>query len=50
MNVRSNEAGYVTHQDFLDLGFKIFDTIDGNDMGQCSYSMPQWVKDKIEIT
>lgn len=33
----------------LSKGFEIYDTIEGNDMGQMSYSLPQFKNDKYYI-
>jgi hypothetical protein len=49
MNIHKDSAGYVTSKHILSKGFRIFDTIEGNDMGQMSYSMPQYKNDKCEI-
>jgi len=49
MNIRTNEAGSVTHEYILKSGFKVFDEIKGNDMGQMTYEMPQYTNGKIKI-
>lgn len=49
MNIRNNDAGCVTPEHFKNKGFKVFETIYGNDMGQMNYSMPQYKSDKIKI-
>lgn len=49
MNIHKDSAGYVTGKHIESRGFKVFDTIEGNDMGQMSYSMPQYQNDKVQI-
>jgi len=49
MNIRNNDAGYVTDEHIKKSGFFVFDTIEESDMGQSSYSMPQWTNGKIKI-
>ena len=49
MNIHEDSAGYVTGKHIESRGFKVFDTIEGNDMGQMSYSMPQYQNDKVQI-
>jgi len=49
MNIRTNEAGYVDDKHILKNGFKVFETIEGNDMGQMGYSLPQYQNDKFKI-
>jgi hypothetical protein len=49
MNIRTNEAGYVTNEHILSSGFKVFETIKGNDMGQSSFSLPQYENDQFKI-
>jgi len=50
MNIRTNSAGQVSDKDFKVLGFHIFHTIEGNDMGQMGWSLPQYKKGNITIT
>lgn len=49
MNITNDEAGYVTNEHIKSRGFEVFDTIEGNDMGQMSYSLDQYQNDKIQI-
>ena len=49
MNIHKDSAGYVTGKHIESRGFKVFDTIEGNDMGQMSYSMPQYQNEKVQI-
>jgi hypothetical protein len=49
MNIREASAGYVTEEHIKSKGFEVFDTIEGNDMGQMIYSMPQYQNDKVQI-
>ena len=49
MNIHKDSAGYVTEKHILSKEFEVFDTIEGNDMGQMSYSMPQYKNQKCKI-
>lgn len=49
MNIRKDSAGCVTNKHIQSKGFIIFDTIEGNDMGQMDYSIPQYKNDKYKI-
>ena len=49
MNITNDKAGAVSHEHILKRGFKVFETIEGSDMGQMSWSMPQFKNDKIRI-
>jgi hypothetical protein len=49
MNIHKDSAGYVTGKHILSKGFVVFGTIEGNDMGQMSYSMPQYKNQKCKI-
>lgn len=49
MNIHKDSVGYVTDKHIESRGFKVFDTIEGNDMGQMSYSMTQYQNDKVQI-
>jgi len=42
MNIHTNEAGMVEHEHILSHGFEVFATMNGNDMGQMSYEIPQY--------
>lgn len=48
MNIRNDAAGCVDHEHILNRGFKVFDTIVGNDMGM-SWSIPQYKNSKCTI-
>tara|TARA_R110000822_G_scaffold248615_1_gene376224 strand:- start:1 stop:267 length:267 start_codon:yes stop_codon:yes gene_type:complete len=50
MNIHNDNAGYVTRKHIESVGFEVFDTIEGTDMGQMDYSMPQYQNDKVKIT
>ena len=39
----------VSHDHILSRGFKVFETIEGNDMGQMSWSIPQYQNEKCKI-
>jgi hypothetical protein len=49
MNIHKDSAGCVTENHILGKGFIVFDIIEGNDMGQMSYSMPQYQNNKCKI-
>lgn len=49
MNIFTNEAGSVTHAHIIESGFTVFDTIEGNDMGQMNYSLPQYTNGQLKI-
>ena len=49
MNILKDGAGYVTDEHIKKQGFEVFNTIEGNDMGQMSYSMPQYKNSKYRI-
>lgn len=49
MNVLKDSAGHVTGEHILSKGFKVFKTIEGNDMGQMSWSIPQYENTKCKI-
>jgi chitinase len=42
MNVHTDEAGMVDHEHILSQGFKVFETMKGNDMGQMTWEIPQY--------
>jgi hypothetical protein len=50
MNITRNDAGSVGGKYILSKGFKVFDKIEGNDMGQCEWSIPQYKNSKCTIT
>lgn len=50
MDIKTNEAGAVEGEHILKQGFEVFDTIEGNDMGQMSWSIPQYRNHKCTIT
>lgn len=47
MNIRQNNAGYVTQKHIESKGFHVFETIEGS--GMENYTMPQYKNDKIKI-
>lgn len=49
MNILKDAAGFVTHAHILSRGFEVFETIEGCDMGQIHYSMPQFDNGTIKI-
>jgi hypothetical protein len=49
MNIHKDSAGCVTENHILGKGFIVFGIIEGNDMGQMSYSMPQYQNNKCKI-
>lgn len=49
MNILKDSAGSVKSDHILSKGFKVFKTIEGNDMGQMSWSMPQYENTKCKI-
>ncbi len=49
MNIHNNSAGCVSGKHIESKGFEVFEIFEGNDMGQMSYSMPQYQNDKIQI-
>ena len=48
MNIYKDSAGCVTGEHILSVGFEVFDTIKGNDMGM-AYAMPQYQNQNIQI-
>lgn len=49
MNIRTIAAGSVTDEHIKSRGFVVFETIEGNDMGQMEYSIPQYTNGKVKI-
>lgn len=49
MNITNNSAGYVSDEHIKSKGFKVFDVIEINDMGQTTYSLQQFKNDKFQI-
>lgn len=49
MNIRTNQAGAVSHEHILSKGFEVFETMEGEDMGQMSWSIPQYRNEKCVI-
>jgi len=49
MNIHKDSAGYVTAKHILSKGFEVFNTIEGNDMGQMIYLMPQYKNANCKI-
>lgn len=49
MNITTDKAGAVSHKHILSKGFEVFETMDGNDMGQMSWSIPQYKNEKCVI-
>lgn len=49
MNIRTFNSGSVSEHHILSKGFEIFETIEGNDMGQMSYEIPQYTNGYITI-
>ena len=50
MNIYKNSAGRASENHILNSGFEVFDTIEGNDMGQMSFSLPQFKNSRMKIT
>lgn len=48
MNITKDSAGVVSPKHILSKGFEVFETMDGNDMGQ-SWSIPQYKNEKCVI-
>lgn len=49
MNVHTDKSGSVSQDHIEKSGFEIFATIDGSDMGQMCYSLPQFTNGDIQI-
>lgn len=50
MNITTDKAGSMSSKHILDKGFEMYETIEGCDMGQLYYSMPQYKNNKYTIT
>jgi len=50
MNIRNDSAGAVSHEHILSKGFRVFETMKGNDMGQMEWEIPQYSNGSIVIT
>jgi hypothetical protein len=49
MNIRTNEAGAVKGEHIVSKGFEVFDKIEGNDMGQIEWEIPQYTNGIVKI-
>jgi hypothetical protein len=49
MNITTDKAGAVSLEHILSKGFTVFKTIEGNDMGQMDWSIPQFTNGEITI-
>jgi len=49
MNIKTDAAGAVKDEHIISKGFKVFDTIKGNDMGQMEWEIPQYTNGKVKI-
>lgn len=50
MNIRTDAAGSVKDEHIISKGFRVFEKIGGNDMGQMEWEIPQYTNDKVKIT
>jgi hypothetical protein len=50
MNIRKDASGAVKDEHIISKGFRVFDKIGGNDMGQMEWEIPQYTNDKVKIT
>lgn len=49
MNILNDKAGYVTKEHIVNCGFEVFKTLEGSDMGQMTFSLPQYKNKKCKI-
>lgn len=49
MNIRTNDAGAVSESHIKSRGFSVYKIIEGSDMEQSSFSLPQFTNGELTI-